>query len=588
VTRIPQIQLHNLSFSYPNADRPVLREMCLEIHGGEFIVVVGPSGSGKSTLLRTLNGLVPHFSGGRIAGRVHVDGHDPIAEGPHRMSTVVGLVQQDPEAQFVVDTVEDELAFGMENQGVAPALMRKRIEEVLDQLGIAHLRQRRISSLSAGEKQRVAIGSVLTLQPRVLVLDEPTSQLDPQAAEEVLNTLRQLNAGLGLTIILSEHRLERVVQYANRIVYIPALGENALVGKPRDVLLQVPFAPPLVQLAKALGWRPVPLTIEEARPFAAHMDLRQAQASPSRSTFPAKNAGWSTDAARRVAPSSLATNGDERQARPQGRNGATGRGAGSPAHVAGPAHIDVQEVWYNYDGVDALRGISLQAQGGELIALMGRNGSGKTTLLKQMVGLLHPRRGHVIVHGLDTREATVEALIQQVGYVPQDPNSLLFADTVRQELEFTRRAHALPPADTDRWLATLELAGLGERYPRDLSVGERQRVALAAILVAEPMTLLLDEPTRGLDPLEKRALAQFLQAQATQSRAVIMATHDVELAAECAHRVVIISDGQVVADGPARQVMSQSLTFASQVNKLFGDPRLLTVQDVLEAWNHES
>jgi energy-coupling factor transport system ATP-binding protein len=586
VTRIPQIQLHNLSFSYPNADRPVLREMCLEIHSGEFIVVVGPSGSGKSTLLRTLNGLVPHFSGGRIAGRVQVDGHDPIAEGPHRMSTVVGLVQQDPEAQFVVDTVEDELAFGMENQGVAPALMRKRIEEVLDQLAIAHLRQRRISSLSAGEKQRVAIGSVLTLQPRVLVLDEPTSQLDPQAAEEVLNTLRQLNADLGLTIILSEHRLERVVQYANRIVYIPALGENPLVGKPPDVLLQVPFAPPLVQLAKALGWRPVPLTIEDARPFAAHMHLRQAQASPSRSTFPAKNAGWSTDAARRVAPSSLATNGDERQAGPRGPNGATGQAAGSPAHVAGPAHIDVQEVWYNYNGVDALRGISLQAQGGELIALMGCNGSGKTTLLKQMVGLLHPRRGHVIAHGLDTREATVEALIQQVGYVPQDPNSLLFADTVRQELEFTRRAHSLSPGDTDRWLATLGLAGLGERYPRDLSVGERQRVALAAILVAEPMTLLLDEPTRGLDPLEKRALAQFLQAQAAQGRAVIMATHDVELAAECAHRVIIIHDGQVVADGPARQVMSQSLTFASQVNKLFGDPRLLTVQDVLEAWNY--
>jgi energy-coupling factor transporter ATP-binding protein EcfA2 len=596
VTRVPQIQLHNLSFAYPNADLPVLREMCLEIHSGELILVVGPSGSGKSTLLRTLNGLVPHFSGGRIAGRVQVDGHDPVAEGPHRMSTVVGLVQQDPEAQFVVDTVEDELAFGMENQGLAPGLMRQRIEQVLDQLGIAHLRHRRISTLSAGEKQRVAIGSVLTLQPRVLVLDEPTSQLDPQAAEEVLNTLRQLNSDLGLTIILSEHRLERVVQYAHRIVYIPALGEAPLVGRPQEVLLQVPFAPPLVQLAKALGWRPVPLTIEEARPFAAHMGLRQAQASPSRSTL----------MARRVAPPlplgfaqskdqgvPLATGGDKRQVGlggasgrhsiPHSVGGATGKGVGSPAPATGPTHMDVRKVWYSYSGVDALRGISLRAQGGELIALMGRNGSGKTTLLKHMVGLLRPRQGHVIAHGLDTREATVEALIRQVGYVPQDPSSLLFADTVRQELEFTRRAHALSPGDTDHWLETLGLAGVGERYPRDLSVGERQRVALAAILVAEPMTLLLDEPTRGLDPLEKEALGQFLQAQTAQGRAVIIATHDVELAAECADRVIIINDGQVVADGPAREVMSQSLTFASQVNKLFGDPRLLTVQDVLEA-----
>jgi energy-coupling factor transporter ATP-binding protein EcfA2 len=532
---IPQIQLQKVSFAYPNASHPVLRETCLEIDSGEFILVVGPSGSGKSTLLRTLNGLVPHFSGGRIAGRVQVDGHDPIAEGPHAMSTVVGLVQQDPEAQFVVDTVEDELAFGMENQAIAPVLMRQRIDQVLDQLGIAHLRQRRISTLSAGEKQRVAIASVLTLQPRILVLDEPTSQLDPQAAEEVLNMLRQLNAKLGLTIILSEHRLERVVQYADRVVYIPALGESPLVGRPQDVLLQVPFAPPLVQLARALGWRPVPLTIEEARPFAARVSLR-----------------WETD-----------------------------KGTGSPARATGHTHMDVQEVWYSYNAADALRGISLQVRGGELIALMGRNGSGKTTLLKHMVGLLRPRQGHVIVHGLDTLQVTVEALIQQVGYVPQDPNSLLFADTVRQELEFTRRAHALPPVDTDAWLATLDLAGLGERYPRDLSAGERQRVALAAILVAEPMTLLLDEPTRGLDPLEKRALAQFLQAQAAQGRAVIMATHDVELAAECAHRVIILSEGQVVVDGPAREVMSQSSTFATQVNKLFGDSRLLTVQDVL-------
>jgi len=553
--RVPQIQLRDVSFAYPfagsppgangNADHPVLRDVRLDIDEGEFILLVGPSGSGKSTLLRTLNGLVPHFSGGRIAGQVRVDGHDPVAEGPHRMSPVVGLVQQDPEAQFVVDTVEDELAFGMENQGIAPALMRKRIEEVLDQLNIAHLRQRRISTLSAGEKQRVAIGSVLTLQPRILVLDEPTSQLDPQAAEEVLTTLRQLNADLGLTVILSEHRLERVVQYADRMVYLPGVGKPLVVGRPRDVLLQVPYAPPLVQLAKALGWRPLPLTIKEARPFAAQMRLPRVPV---------------TKQAEEV----------------------------SPGQTASSAHMDVHEVWFAYNGTDALRGLSLQARGGELIALMGRNGSGKSTLLKHMVGLLRPKRGYVLAHGLDTREAAVEALIQKVGYVPQDPNSLLFADTVRQELEFTRRAHSLPPADMDYWLTTLGLSGLGERYPRDLSVGERQRTAVAAILVAEPTTLLLDEPTRGLDPLEKVALADFLRAQTARGHTVIMATHDVELAAECAGRVVILSEGQVVVDGPARQVMSQSMTFSSQVNKLFDDPNLLTVADVLSLASPQS
>ncbi len=214
---------------------------------------------------------------------------------------------------------------------------------------------------------------------------------------------------------------------------------------------------------------------------------------------------------------------------------------------------------------------------------MGRNGSGKSTLLKHLIGLLQPKRGQVLVAGQDTRSTPVEVLIQRVGYVPQDPSALLFSDSVREELEFTRRAHALPTADAQHWLDQLDLAGLGERYPRELSVGQRQRVALAAILVAEPTVLLLDEPTRGVDPQEKKLLAGFLRAQAQQGHTVLMATHDVELAAECAQRVIILGEGQVVVDGPAREVMSQSAVFASQVNKLFRDPRLLTVEDVLEA-----
>ncbi|MBC7261912.1 MAG: energy-coupling factor ABC transporter ATP-binding protein [Chloroflexi bacterium] len=532
------IELQDVTFHYPHSDRPVLNRISLAIREGDFALVIGPSGSGKSTLLRTLNGLVPHFSGGRIAGKINVAGHDPIAEGPHQMSPIVGLVQQDPEAQFVVDTVEDELAFSMENQGLPQTVMRKRVEEVLDQLGIAHLRQRRISSLSAGEKQRVAIGSVLTLQPKVLILDEPTSQLDPQAAEEVLTTLRHLNQDLGLTVVLSEHRLERVVQYADQIIYLPALGSQPMLGKPEEVLPQVPFAPPLVQLAKAFDWQPMPLTIKQARPFISQMDVQRAL---QRETLLPKR-----------------------------------------LRQFSPIHVEAHEVWFNYNGIEALRGISLHAGEGELIALMGRNGSGKTTLLKHLVGLLQPKRGYVVVHGQDTRKTPLETLIRFVGYVPQDPNTLLFADTVRQELEFTRRAHALSLGEVQSWLRKLGLIQLAELYPRELSVGQRQRVAIAAILVAEPPTLLLDEPTRGLDPIEKQVLADFLRAQVEEGRTVIVATHDVELAAACAHRVVILSEGQVAVDGPTREVMSQSLVFSSQVNKLFRDPRLLTVQDVLE------
>ncbi len=536
----PLIELQNVTFRYPHSNRPVLNQVSLTIREGDFVLLIGPSGSGKSTLLRTLNGLVPHFSGGRISGRITVAGHDPVVEGPHRMSPIVGLVQQDPEAQFVVDTVEDELAFGMENQGLPQTVMRKRVEEVLDQLGIAHLRQRRISSLSAGEKQRVAIGSVLTLQPKVLVLDEPTSQLDPQAAEEVLITLRHLNEDLGLTIVLSEHRLERVVQYADQIVYLPALGSQPILGKAEEVLPQVPFAPPLVQLAKAFGWHPMPLTIKEARLFISQMDLQHVLQHEAQQ------------------PDRL---------------------PGSHA-----VYIEAHDVWFNYNDVEALRGLSLRVGEGELIALMGRNGSGKTTLLKHLVGLLHPRRGYVLVHGQDTRKTPMETLTRYVGYVPQDPNTLLFADTVGQELEFTRRAHALSLTGVQPWLEMLRLIPLADLYPRELSVGQRQRVAIAAILVAEPPVLLLDEPTRGLDPIEKQALADSLREQVEQGCTVIVATHDVELAAACAHRVIILSEGQVAVDGPTREVMSQSLVFASQVNKLFRDPHLLTVQDVLEAF----
>ncbi len=536
------IRFEHLTYRYPGASTPALCDLSFQIKEGEFLLVMGPSGAGKSTLLRCLNGLVPHFYGGTIAGRVQVAGRDPVALGPQGMADAVGLVLQDPEAQFVADRVEDELAFALENQGLDPLVMRKRVEEALDQLGIAHLRHRSVNTLSGGERQRVAIAAVMTLQPRVLVLDEPTSQLDPQAAEEVLDALVRLNHDLGLTIVLSEHRLERVVQYVDRILYLPGDGQPPILDEPRTVLRQVDLIPPLIALAKALGWSPLPLTIKEARRFVKEQGAK---------------------------------------GRVQGLVG--GRGATGNAQLA----ISVQNLAFSYNGHPALQGISLEIGQGEFVALMGRNGSGKTTLLKHLVGLLKPDRGRVEIVGfhppitMDTRQAAIEEIIRVVGYVPQNPNALLFSDTVRQELDFTRRGHRLPPGDHDALLETLGLTPHADRYPRDLSVGERQRVAVAAILVAEPQILLLDEPTRGLDYQQKAALTAFLQREKEKGRTIILATHDVELVAQCADRVVLLGDGQVVVDGPARQVMSESLVFASQINKLFRDPDLLTVEDVL-------
>jgi energy-coupling factor transporter ATP-binding protein EcfA2 len=548
------IHLERVTYLYPDQPLPALANFSVDIRPGEFVLVVGPSGVGKSTFLRSLNGLVPHFYGGVWAGRVAVFGRDPVAEAPRGMADLVGFVFQNPEAQFVVDTVEDELVFAMENFALPPATMRKRVEEVLDQMALAHLRRRRISTLSGGERQRVAIAAVLALQPEVLVLDEPTSQLDPQAAEEVLVALRHLNEDLGLTVILSEHRLERVIQYADRILYMPALGAKPFLDQPRTVAAQLPLVPPLVDLGRRLDWRPLPLTIKEGRAHAKALADRLGQASGVNGTSPKSNGH--------------------------------GQGAGAPLSVsAGAPLIEVRDVSYSYGGRPALRGANLDVRPGEFVALMGRNGSGKSTLLKQIVGLLKPDGGRAIVGGLDTRRAALEDMTRIVGYVPQHPGSLLFSETLAGELAFTQRGHGLPP-DRDRALALLnrlELGGAANRNPRDLSGGEQQRAALAAILIADPQVILLDEPTRGLDYVQKHALADLLSELKQEGRAIVMATHDVELAAACADRVVLLAEGQVVVDGPAREVMTDSQVFSSQINKLFRDPKFLVVNDVLQA-----
>jgi energy-coupling factor transport system ATP-binding protein len=560
------IRFEHLTYSYPPTKEqeeavPILRDVSLTIDEGEFVLVVGPSGAGKSTLLRCINGLVPHFYGGAISGRIRVggrgEGRDPVALEPRRMNDMVGFVFQDPEAQAVVDVVEDELVFAMENQGLARDTMRTRVEEVLDQLNIAHLRGRRLSTLSGGERQRVAIAAVLTLHPRVLVLDEPTSQLDPQAAEEVLDALLKLNRDLGLTVVLAEHRLERVAQYADRILYLPGRGEPPMLAAPEEVLRQVPLVPPLIELGRRLGWSPLPLTVRDARRRIGGLGIGGPTAG--------RTGNWGIGG-----PTA-------------GRTEIGGLGRERKVMGDGPA-IEVRGVRFSYNGIETLRGIDWCVERGEFVALMGRNGAGKSTLLKQCIGLLKPREGRVQVLGQDTQRCAVEDLARRVGYVPQNPNALLFADTIAEELAFTRRAQGIQAGDGEgSLLAALGLAGMEGRYPRDLSAGERQRAALAAVLVGDPELILLDEPTRGLDYAQKAALGSFLSAQKARGRTVVVVTHDVELVARCAERVVLMGDGEIVVDGPVREVMSGSQVFASQINKLFRDPRFLTVEDVVAA-----
>ena len=529
----PIASLQQVTYRYPGEERAALRDFSLDVEEGEFLLVAGVSGSGKSTLLRMFNGLVPHFYGGQVAGSIWVAGKDPVLLGPGDMSEVVGLVFQDPEAQMVAERVEDEVAFGMESAGLPLALMRERIEESLHALGIAHLRARKVSTLSGGERQRVAIASVLTMQPRLLVLDEPTSQLDPESAEDVLSSVVRLNKELGLTVIMSEHRLERVVQHVDRIIYMAPGGET-LSGDAREVLAQMPIAPPLTELGKLLGWEPLPLSIEDARRFITE------------------------------------TPGPKSE----------GRGPKEASSPVGTPHSTLDRVWLGYGRQDILRDFSLDVRAGEITALMGRNGAGKTTILRLIPGLLKPSRGRVVTEGLDTRHTSLVEMARVVGYVPQQPDVLLFADTVAGEVDFTRRAHRLPP-DGAALLESLSLTRYSQHDPRDLSVGEKQRVALAAVLAGEPLMLVLDEPTRGLDYIQKGALANILRDLRDSGRTIVLATHDVELAARLADRVVLLDDGEIVADGPAREVLSGNAAFSTQISKLYRDPRFVTVEDVM-------
>jgi energy-coupling factor transport system ATP-binding protein len=525
------IRFDGVTVTYPDATAPILADVNLRIDEGEMCLVIGRTGSGKSTLLRCINGLVPHFSGGRLSGHVTVAGRDTRECRPRDLADVVGFVGQDPLSGFVTDSVEDELAYGMESLGVSPTVMRKRVEETLDLLGLADIRDRPLLALSAGQQQRVAIGSVLTVHPTVLVLDEPTSALDPAAAEDVLAALTRLVHDLGVTVVLAEHRLERVVQYADRVVFVPGRGRPVESGPPADLLAHSPVAPPVVELGRLLGWSPLPLSVRDARRAAGALREQLATVLPTPRTT----------SVRRAEPV-----------------------------------VRLRGIVSSYGDVLALRGVDLDLNRGEVVALMGRNGAGKSTLLSVIAGLRAPRAGVVSVDAADAGS-------RRLGLVPHEPTDLLWAQSVTAECIEADRDAGVHAGTTREILATMATDIDDELHPRDLSEGQRLALALAVVLVANPAVIALDEPTRGLDYPAKQQLVANLRKLAGDGHGVVLATHDVELAAELADRIVVLADGEVVADGPAADVVVASPIFAPQVSKVLAPLPWLTVRSVEKA-----
>ncbi|MCX4719916.1 ATP-binding cassette domain-containing protein [Streptomyces virginiae] len=603
------IRFEQVSVTYEDASGPCLQGVDLVIPEGELTLLVGPSGVGKSTLLGAVSGLVPHFTGGTLRGRVTVAGRDTRTHKPRELADVVGTVGQDPLAHFVTDTVEDELAYGMESLGLPPAVMRRRVEETLDLLGLNELRDRPIATLSGGQQQRVAIGSVLTPHPKVLVLDEPTSALDPAAAEEVLAVLQRLVHDLGTTVLMAEHRLERVVQYADQVLLLPSPGAAPVIGTPAEIMAVSPVHPPVVSLGRLAGWSPLPLSIRDARrraaPLMARLATTQGPDLSAPPAFEARGAGRSPDLSASPAFEARgAGRGPDLSASPafEARGsgggapvaGAPGllarllrRGKPTPATATGtgsaPAPAAVRDLGVRRGRVQALHDITLTVAPGETIALMGRNGAGKSTLLSTLVGTVAPTTGEVTVGGRTPHRTAPPEMVRRVGLVPQEPRDLLYADTVAAECAAADSDAGAPPGTCRDLVSALLPDVPDDVHPRDLSEGQRLALALALVLTGRPALLLLDEPTRGLDYAAKVRLIEILRGLAAEGHAIVLATHDVELAAELAHRVVILAGGEVVADGPTAEVVVSSPAFAPQVAKVLAPAHWLTVRQVAEA-----
>ncbi|HEY8810583.1 MAG TPA: ATP-binding cassette domain-containing protein [Solirubrobacterales bacterium] len=564
----PALAVEGLSYAYPTSDGSTtaastthkganaafaLREVSLTLSPGEFTLLAGRSACGKTTLLRAACGLVPHFHGGEIDGSVHVAGLDAIASGPGELAAAVGYVAQDPETQIVSTTVAAEIELPLEMRGDPQASRARAVEEVALALAIPHLLGRTVDTLSGGELQRVALAAAVVTRPRLVLLDEPTSQLDPVAGDELIWLLRRLNEEWGVSILLAEHRLERCLAAADRVIAMDS-GSIAFDGSPRDFLAWAQDADaaletPAARLFSLAGIDPLPVGVRDARQILTSTD-----AQPGR----VLSRGGGASLALRSAPGKEI---DPKKRSLALRRLRTARDTPTTRH---PPAVSVRDLWVELtpgdEPRDVLKGIDLEVGGGERVALMGRNGAGKSTLLRTLAGLVEPLRGKTETPG-------------GIALLTQNPGDYLVRERVGDELP------------GDEGLAALRIVGLEHKVdadPRDLSGGERQRLALAIALAGRmeggemPGLVALDEPTRGMDRARRSDLVELIDGLASRGAGVVVATHDVEFAATFAQRVVLMGDGVVIADGSATEILSGGWYFATEVARILDLPGVIT------------
>jgi len=526
MTRDAIVCIENLSYQYPRSPGLVLRDINLSIHKGEFLGIVGPTGAGKTTLCLALNGIVPQFYGGHFYGHVTVAGLDTVETAIHQLAQHVAVVFQDPETQLIANSVEDEVAFGLENIRVPRDKIRRRIEWALATVRLDGMEDKHPSELSGGEKQRLAIAAALALQPQVLVLDEPTSQLDPLGSQEVFATVRELNARLGITVILVSHASEEVAEFVDRVALL-SNGELASLDAPSqifaqaDLLAKYAIRPPQVTRfyleLRNRGFDPpsIPVTLEQAVKVYDSMRT-QIELKP-------------------LAVPEIAT-------------------AEPPGSVLFSAR-DVEHVYP--DGTKALHGVSLDLREGEYVVIVGQNGAGKTTLVKHFLHLLEPTSGQVLLDGQDVTNLEVSELAQRVGFVAQNPDNQIFNTSVEAEVSFALRNLGIGPAEVaqrvEESLDTMGLVDYRTWHPLSLSKGDRARVVIAAVLAMRPDMLIFDEPTTGQDYLGAKRILDVCRQLHQAGKTVIVITHHLYLMPGYAERVVVMGKGVILRDAPIRE-----------------------------------
>ncbi len=516
------LHFEDVSYRYPDLDEWILKEIHWTISQNQSVLLAGASGSGKSTLCRAAIGLIPHFHGGEFIGHIHVNGLNTRQHPVYRLFSHAGLVFQNTDAQLFNHTVEGELVYGLESLGLTSAEIEKRLAQVCDQVGLGPFLKKSPYTLSGGEKQRVTLGAILALRPKLLLLDEPFTHLDSEGAEMLRSLLRKILSE-GMAVAVVEHRLHEVIADIDRLVILHQ-GKIVKDGTPSQVLSHEVSSfglnlPPLIRHFKKMGWKGTPLSVNEAIHW---LKSQNRSASLKMESSPLVQ--------NLASPSTPGKNQD--------------------------AIVEMEKVCFSYNGLQVLQDIDLTLMRGECIALLGRNGSGKTTLIKHLNGLLKPKQGKVKTLSHDTRKTPVAKLARHVGFVWQNPNDQLFQATVREEiLTGPRVLHIYDRRWCDVLFDRFQLGPLLDRSPFRLSEGQKKRVSFASALAVQPELIVLDEPTAGQDEPFRKELGLLIKELQTEGRTIVLVTHDIEFAAEHASRWIVLGDGKIMADVPPEEIM---------------------------------